>query len=112
MFEKRTGQCQPCPANQYSLPGMLTCLPRPTCTAFDYTPVFSQCRASGKRDKSFEWLLPRICMGGISLPPQHKDVDCAPCEKGQYRQVCVPVHVHVHVHVHVQRVLVRKERRK
>ena len=116
MFEKRTGQCQPCPANQYSLKGMLMCLPRPTCTALDYTPVFSECRASGKRDKFFEWLLPKICMEGISLPPQHKDVDCAPCEQGQYRQVCVPAPAPAPapapVPAPVQSVLIRKERRK
>ena len=85
-FDVFKSQCQDCPVNQYALPGMTSCLPRPVCTANDYAPVFSDCKAGGTRDKHFEWLTPKICQGGINLPPPHADVSCAPCQQGQHRQ--------------------------
>jgi len=86
VFHVPTGQCKACAPNHYALPGMTTCLPRPVCTGVDYAAVFGECKASGKRDKHFEWLDPRVCEGGINLPPAHADVTCAPCEPGQYRK--------------------------
>jgi len=86
MFNIHKSECEECPSNEYALPGMTHCLPRPVCSVEDYAPVFSACKPSGKRDKHFEWLEPKICHGGINLPPPHADVSCAHCEAGQHRQ--------------------------
>ena len=91
VYDQHSGQCRKCASNQYALPGMKSCIQRPVCKATDFEPVFSACTTEGKRNKHFQWLQPKVCIGGVKLPPPHSNVDCAPCQPGQHRQgaVCV-----------------------
>jgi hypothetical protein len=39
-----SASCTPCPEDQYSHPGASACLPRPACTAADFSVLFGQCQ--------------------------------------------------------------------
>ncbi|XP_026142946.1 UPF0577 protein KIAA1324-like isoform X1 [Carassius auratus] len=47
----------------------------PRCTAVDYHAIEGACRA-GVQDTVFVWTEPRLCIGGLSLPPKRT----SPCE--------------------------------
>jgi hypothetical protein len=41
--------CSPCPQDQYSHPGSSACLPRPACTAADFSVLYGECQVQTLR---------------------------------------------------------------
>mmetsp|Transcript_23510 Transcript_23510/g.56069 ORF Transcript_23510/g.56069 Transcript_23510/m.56069 type:complete len:1164 (+) Transcript_23510:103-3594(+) len=88
-WDSRHGVCKTCGANEYALAGATKCTERPTCTRQDWVKRFSDCRKKGNkhvRDMHFEWLEPKVCMGGASLPTAENDVECESCGPGRVRK--------------------------
>jgi len=99
VWDAEAFRCVGCPAGKYALPGWGTCRARPLCSADDYVAVYSPCSAAGTRDRSFEWMAPKICNSGegVGLPPPEVGLPCAPCNPGYVRDAsaqgswaCVP----------------------
>ena len=78
-------QCKACPDGKYATLGASSCQIRPACIAKDYSERYTPCK-NGKRQLVYEWVSPKYCQGGISLPPNKENQECNQCSKGLYRK--------------------------
>jgi len=80
-------QCVDCPASQFSYEGASECYDRPECQSVDYTLSYSACQEDQTRNEVYSYLHPIICnSSNFTLPEGTKNVPCADCNPGQYRQ--------------------------
>ncbi|XP_065067296.1 endosome/lysosome-associated apoptosis and autophagy regulator family member 2-like [Rhopilema esculentum] len=77
--------CTKCASNEYSAPGSVKCLKKPKCSSKDFYEMWSDCDAKSKTQRTFFWVIPKICEGGIALPPPAEEMDCPPCNPGQFK---------------------------
>eukprot|EP01087_Luapelamoeba_hula_P010552 TRINITY_DN2795_c0_g1_i1.p1 TRINITY_DN2795_c0_g1~~TRINITY_DN2795_c0_g1_i1.p1 ORF type:complete len:1862 (-),score=142.29 TRINITY_DN2795_c0_g1_i1:134-5719(-) len=78
--------CKACDPDQYAIPGTAVCLPREICTEEDYEAEYSECRAPGVRDLTYQWIPPQICIDTNNIKPADQiGIPCEPCVPGQYR---------------------------
>ncbi|EKX51696.1 hypothetical protein GUITHDRAFT_102302 [Guillardia theta CCMP2712] len=88
-----TASCLPCnpvgghDSAKYSLPGAVQCKPAKPCVETDILVTYSECN-NGKRTKHESYVEPKICSGGVQPKPD-KEVECSPCDRGEYRQGAV-----------------------
>eukprot|EP00795_Rhopilema_esculentum_P002301 gene2301-17920_t len=72
-------------AKEPRTPGSVKCLKKPKCSSKDFYEMWSDCDAKSKTQRTFFWVIPKICEGGIALPPPAEEMDCPPCNPGQFK---------------------------
>jgi hypothetical protein len=76
--------CEECSEDEYAFPGNSTCTKRSACTNNDYFARYEPC-SNSQRKQVFEWITPKFCAGGVSLP-ENRTVECSRCEGGYYNK--------------------------
>jgi len=77
--------CIRCGNDEYSGRGSASCTKRPKCSEKDFYEMWSDCDSNGKTRKTFFWVIPKICANGAAIPPAGTEIDCPPCNPGQFR---------------------------
>ncbi|VDP72536.1 unnamed protein product [Echinostoma caproni] len=90
-----SNECLPCSSSEYSRPGSAKCTVMAPCTQNDYMSYWTPCDSTGKRQKLWKWIQPKICNEqiGVTLPAPEAPVPCDPCPLGttlSERMQCIP----------------------
>jgi hypothetical protein len=89
VYDPSGSACDPCPDGTYALPGDVACYPRPNCTEADWQVLSGEVRGAGpgapcEAWQQHVWTEPRVCAGGLPLPPNATGLPCALCPAGTW----------------------------
>lgn len=81
---KGATSCTPCPSGEFSFEGSSKCQSKKRCTNLDYFQYHSPCKY-GQRNLIYQWLTPKLCEEGDSLPHMVYNRPCL-CPIGKYKK--------------------------
>lgn len=79
-----SNKCSPCPQGEYSFEGASKCYSKKKCSNLDYYQYHSPCKY-GQRSLIYQWLSPKLCEEGDSLPHTVYNRPCL-CPIGKYKK--------------------------